>query len=155
MRTRSIFVLTIITALGPLGCGGGGGSPTPTTPSTPTTPTPTTPTPTTPTPTTPTPTATNDVVVENNDFAPAAVTVPVGATVRWTWSTCTAGGTSGYGGADGESCVDHSVTWDGTGSSSSVTQSKGTYQRVFDAKGTFTYHCAVHGAAMSGRVVVQ
>ena len=126
MRTRPSVGLLVIAVCGALACGGGGGSgggsTIPTTPQTPTTP--------------PTPAATTDVLVENNDFSPATITVPVGSTVKWTWATCT-GGSDPYGG--GTTCVDHSVTWDAADGTNSPTQSQGTFQRSFPTAGTYTY----------------
>ncbi|MDB4898946.1 MAG: hypothetical protein JWN53_754, partial [Gemmatimonadetes bacterium] len=37
----------------------------------------------------------------------------------------------------------------------SATQSSGSFSRQFTAAGSYDYICSVHGAAMSGRVVVQ
>jgi plastocyanin len=89
----------------------------------------------------------NAVTVQNNRFNPATTTVAVGTTVTWTWDACD---DDGYG---GRTCVDHSVTFDdGVGS---TTRSTGSYARPFNAAGTFNYHCAVHGAAMAGQVVVR
>jgi plastocyanin len=140
------LVALVVSGAAACGGGGGGGSSTPT-PTSPTSPS----TPSTPTPSTPaSPTA---VAVENNNFSPAALTVAPGTTVRWTWDTCS-GTPDPYGGAAGQTCVDHSIVWD-AGGSPSPTQSQGSYQRTFDAQGTYTYHCAIHGAAMSGKVVVQ
>jgi plastocyanin len=139
MRTRPFLGLIALAVCGPLACGGGGGSSTLTTPTTPTTPL---------TPATP-----NDVLVENNSFNPATLTVTAGTTVKWTWATCS-GGSDPYGGGTGQTCVSHSVTWD-AGGTASPTQEQGTYQRLFDTPGTYTYHCSIHGAAMSGKVVVQ
>jgi plastocyanin len=141
MHARSLIGLAIV-ACGALACGGGGGgggsSNLPTTPQTPST------------PVTPvTPASPSDVIVENNDFNPATITVPAGTTVKWTWSTC--GGSDPYAGT---TCVNHSVTWD-VAATDSPTQSQGTYQRAFATAGTYTYHCVMHGAAMSGKVVVQ
>ena len=142
MHVRPLVGLVIAAACGALACGGGGGggggggSNLPTTPQTPSTPS--------------TPSTSNDVLVENNNFNPATITVPVGSTVKWTWSTCS-GGSDPYAGS---TCVDHSVTWDVT-ATDSPTQSQGTYQRAFSTAGTYTYHCVMHGAAMSGKVVVQ
>jgi plastocyanin len=129
---------------GPLACGGGGGggSDAPTGPSTPST------------PITPiTPASPSEVTVQNNSFSPATVTIAAGTTVTWTWDTCT----SGYDPYTGSSttCVDHAITWDAPGGTDSATQSKGTYQRNFATAGTYNYHCAIHGAAMSGKVIVQ
>jgi plastocyanin len=124
------FVLLALAA-----CGGGGGSAgTPTQPAKPVL-----------------PSSPTDVIVNNNNFAPAALTVATGATVTWTWNACTGG--DGYG--NGQTCVSHSVVFDGAGAPSSSLQSDGSYTRQFTAPGTYTYHCGVHGTAMSGSVVVQ
>ena len=82
--------------------------------------------------------STSDAIsVIDNSFSPAATTVPVGTTVTWTWN-----------GAN-----QHNVTFDdGT---KSATQSAGTFDRKFDAAGTYKYHCTIHGTAMSGTVTVQ
>lgn len=95
-----------------------------------------------------TPTPSTSVSVKNNLFTPGDISVASGATVTWTWDSCTP---DPYGGA--QQCVDHSVSFDdGT---SSVTKSSGAYTRTFATAGTYPYHCVVHGAAMSGKVVVQ
>jgi plastocyanin len=78
----------------------------------------------------------NDVTVSDNYFSPAATTVAVGA-VTWTW----AGSSS------------HNVTFDD--GIASPTQATGTYSRHFSAAGTYSYHCTIHGAAMSGTVTVK
>jgi plastocyanin len=121
-------------------CGGGSGGSTTPNPITPVTPV--------------TPASPNDVVVGNNNFSPASLNVAVGSTVSWTWATCS-GGNDPYGGGTGQTCVDHNVTWDATGGTNSATQQTGTYQRQFGTAGTYKYHCAVHGASMSGTVIVQ
>lgn len=129
---RSLPAVLIGAAL--LGCGGsGGGADTG---------------PSTPPITAPPPVgSTNAVSVTNNAYNPAATTVPVGTQVTWTWNTCSG---DGYG---GQTCVSHSVTFDdGT---TSATQDTGTYSRTFTAKGTYSYHCKIHGAAMSGTVTVS
>lgn len=82
--------------------------------------------------------ATNEVRVANNFFDPASRTVAAGTTLTWRWSA---------------GSVMHNVTFsDGPASS---TQSSGTYQRTFDATGSFAYLCTIHGAVMSGTVTVQ
>lgn len=91
----------------------------------------------------------NSVIVNNNAFAPSDLTVAKGATVTWTWNSCSGG--DGYG--QGEVCVAHDVAFDDAVVSGS--QSSGTFTRTFATAGTFPYHCAIHGAAMAGRVVVQ
>ena len=94
------------------------------------------------------PTATTSVSVKNNTFTPGDISVSSGVTVTWTWDSCT---DDGYGGP--QTCVDHNVTFDD--GAVSPTKSSGVYTRSFATAGTYPYHCAVHGAAMSGRVVVQ
>lgn len=128
---RSLSVALIGAAL--LACGSSGGADTG---------------PSTPPTTAPPPSGSqNAVSVVNDAYQPAALTVPVGTQVTWTWNTCSS---DGYG---GQSCVSHSVTFDdGT---TSPTQDTGTYNRTFTAKGTYTYHCQIHGAAMSGTITVS
>jgi len=93
------------------------------------------------------PSTSSSITVSNNFFDPTATTVPVSTKVTWTWDAC---GSDGYG---GQTCTSHSIVFDdGT---SSGAQSQGTWSRTFAAAGTYKYHCAVHGAAMSGTIVVQ
>ena len=93
------------------------------------------------------PATTSSITVSNNFFDPSATTVPVSTRVTWTWDAC---GGDGYG---GQSCTSHGIVFDdGT---SSGTQTQGTWSRTFAAAGTYKYHCTVHGAAMSGTIVVQ
>jgi plastocyanin len=103
-----------------------------------------------PPPPPPPPPPANTVQVTNNTFTPGTLTVKAGDTVTWDWDTCSGG--DPYGG--GETCVAHSVALD-DGSVSSGTQSKGSFTHQFTTAGTYAYHCAVHGAAMSGKIVVQ
>ena len=90
------------------------------------------------------------VTVSNNDFAPGTLSVNAGQTVTWTWDSCT-----GYDPYTGQpsTCVTHGVTFD-DGAHSDL-QSQGSYSRTFAAKGTFSYHCPVHGTAMGGTITVQ
>ena len=78
----------------------------------------------------------NDVTVGDNFFSPSATTVPVGS-VTWTWS----------------GSMSHNVTFDD--GNASPTQASGTYTRRFSAAGTYSYHCTIHGAAMSGTITVK
>ncbi len=89
-------------------------------------------------------------MVTNNAFTPTDLSVARGVTVTWTWDSCSGGGT--YGST--ETCVAHDVVFDDAAAGSG-SQSGGTFTRTFSAAGTFPYHCAIHGAAMSGKVVVQ
>lgn len=104
---------------------------------------------TNPPPNTPPPpnSSTTSIAVQNDHYSPANDSVAVGATITWTWDTCTG---DGYGGS---TCSDHSVKFD-DGPASSI-QSSGTFSRQFTAAGTYPYHCAVHGAAMSGKITVK
>jgi len=80
----------------------------------------------------------------NGTSNPAQDTVAAGQTVTWTWTGT--GGTS------------HSVLSQGSPSfpSSAVLTGNGmTYTATFSTPGTYHYQCAVHGAAMTGTVVVQ
>lgn len=80
------------------------------------------------------------ITVSNNFFSPTPDTVAAG-TVTFSWSN--AGNT-------------HNVTWDSgpTTPANSSTMTTGTFP-VTLAQGTYHFHCSVHGAAMSGTIVVQ
>lgn len=131
---RALMLVGIMVALGcgggsATGTDGGGGNPPPPPP--------------------PPPPA-NTVTVTNNAFTPGNLTVKPGTNVTWSWNSCSGG--DGYG--NGETCVTHSVVLD-DGSVSSTAQSTGSFSHEFDVAGTYPYHCAIHGTAMSGTVVVQ
>jgi plastocyanin len=83
--------------------------------------------------------ATVDVTVgaTGNNYAPTPVTIHVGDTVRWTWNSGS-----------------HSVTADDSSFDSGAGSSPKTFDQIFNTPGTFTYHCTVHGFAMSGRIIV-
>lgn len=79
----------------------------------------------------------------NGTLNPAVDTLAVGGTVTWTW-------VSGI----------HGVQSTPTGGSSftdqlGATQSSGTFQVQFNTAGLYTYDCSVHGAAMTGSVLVK
>ncbi|GAC1518785.1 MAG: hypothetical protein NVS3B10_20700 [Polyangiales bacterium] len=76
-------------------------------------------------------------------FASASLTIPVGDTVRWTWSSSSHSVTSGAG------CI-------GDGKfDSTVLLSGATFSHTFDTAGAFPYFCSVHCAAgMVGTVTV-
>ena len=100
-----------------------------------------------PPPTNNPPSTSSSITVSNNYFDPSATTVPTGTKVTWTWNACNG---DGYG---GQLCTSHSIVFDDGPSAPSQTQ--GTWTRTFATAGTYKYHCSVHGAAMSGAVVVQ
>jgi plastocyanin len=76
------------------------------------------------------------VVAKDISFSPAAIQVPAGTTVTWSFR-------------DGQ--VPHNVHGDGWGSGDP--QHSGSYRHTFDRPGTYTYHCTLH-PQMTGRVVV-
>lgn len=76
----------------------------------------------------------------NASSNPAVDTIAVGGSVTWTWG----GSTS------------HSVRSQGSPSlTSSAIMTSGSYSFTFNTAGTYTYDCAVHGASMTGTVVVR
>jgi plastocyanin len=93
------------------------------------------------------PPANNGVSVTNNVFSPASKTVAVGTAITWAWNSCTG---NGY---NGQTCVSHNVVFDDGTTSGLMDQ--GTYSRTFTVAGTYPYHCAVHGSAMSGSITVN
>ena len=92
------------------------------------------------------------VIVGNNFFRSgnngstneAVDTVAAGGTVTWTWTNT------------GD--IPHSVESTGAPdfpSSDILTGGGSTHQATFATPGTYRYDCAVHGAAMSGTIVVR
>ena len=84
-----------------------------------------------------------DISVGNNFYSLTPDTIASGATITWTW---------------GASSNSHTVNWDsgpGTLPANSATMTSGTYTAMLSTPGTYHYHCLVHGAAMSGVIVVQ
>ena len=80
----------------------------------------------------------------NGTQNPAIDTVTAGTTVTWTWTNT--------------GSTPHSVESEGTPSftsSATLTGDGKTYTFKFDTPGTYEYDCAVHGSAMTGRIVVQ
>jgi plastocyanin len=80
----------------------------------------------------------------NNGTNPAVDTITVGGAVTWTW--------------ENTGPVPHSVQSLGPPSFTSSAIKTGNGQRhtvTFMAAGTFQYECAVHGAQMTGRIVVR
>ena len=106
-------------------------------------------TPATVTPKPPTPTlapiVNGAVSIKNMAFNPRTVTVHVGAKVVWTNDETTG--------------MPHTVTSGTPGAPSGLFDS-GTltpgqsFQFVFNTPGTFVYYCRIHGAAMTGAIVV-
>ena len=76
------------------------------------------------------------VVATDVRFSPAAIQVPAGTEVTWSFE-------------DGQ--VPHDVKGDGWGSGEP--QRSGTFRHAFDRPGTYEYACTLH-PRMTGRVVV-
>jgi plastocyanin len=78
----------------------------------------------------------NNVVIRNFAYAPKALNVKVGTTVKW----------------KNADAAPHTITASGFGSN--VLNRNGVYSRTFARRGTFAYICALH-PAMKGSVVVK
>ena|SRR5688572_5656989 len=90
--------------------------------------------------------AATTVKVVGHDFDPPEVRIKVGATVKWTWVS------GSHNVVSGSSC-----TSDGKFTSGANTVGPGaTFEKKFDAAGTFPYFCDPHcGAGMTGKVIVE
>ena len=77
----------------------------------------------------------------NGTMNPAVDTVAVNGTVTWTWSQ------------SGTHAVQFADAALGTGPALSASGAQ--HSVTFPQTGTFTYDCAIHGPAMTGRVVVR
>ncbi|HWH02471.1 MAG TPA: plastocyanin/azurin family copper-binding protein [Gemmatimonadales bacterium] len=83
------------------------------------------------------------ILVGNDFYSLVPDTVASGAQITWTWATPSNG---------------HTVNWDSgpeTLPANSATMTSGTYTATLNTAGTYHYHCLIHGAAMSGVIVVQ
>ena len=80
------------------------------------------------------------VQIVNNQFQPAALTVPAGTTVRWVWV---------------QGATEHNIVPDATEpASSTIEDYPFVYQHTFATPGTYDYNCTVH-AGMSGTITVN
>lgn len=105
-----------------------------------------------PTPTPTTPTNTVKVGFGGTNYSPQQITIHVGETVHWTWSGSNHTVTSGTApNADNLFCSPNDMNC-GTANPSNA---GATYDHTFNSQGTFQYFCKIHGAAMTGSVVVQ
>lgn len=87
-----------------------------------------------------------------NTFTPAAVTVPVGSTVRWVWLK------GGHTVTGGTGCGNYSGWCSPTDAScnSAPNSSQGaTYDHTFGTAGVHPYYCRPHCSMMKGTVTVQ
>ena len=82
--------------------------------------------------------ATHDVVIDNFSFAPAASTVPVGATITWV----------------NHDDVPHVVMSTEKKFKSPVLDTDEKFSHSFDAPGSYEYFCSLH-PRMTGRIVVS
>lgn len=92
-----------------------------------------------------TPPLTADVTVGPGNtiaFSPTSVTISASGTVKFTW--------------DAANTASHGVNWltGPTKPANSTTQTSGTYTSPALSAGTYTYDCTVHGASMSGTIIV-
>jgi plastocyanin len=79
-----------------------------------------------------------EVTIDNFSFAPAELTVPVGATVTWR----------------NRDDIPHTVVSTDRVFKSKVMDTEEKYSFTFGTAGTFTYFCSIH-PKMMGKVIVQ
>jgi plastocyanin len=78
------------------------------------------------------------VKIDNFSFGPAAVTVPVGATVTWT----------------NQDDIPHTVVSTDGVFKSKVLDTDDKFSFVFSKPGTYPYYCTIH-PKMTGQIIVQ
>ena len=87
-------------------------------------------------------TGSNAITVNDSFYDITERTIRAGGTVEWSW----------------QGNFSHSVTGgtpvNADGSFDSGVKSLGTFSHKFDTEGTFRYFCRVHGAAMTGTIIV-
>ena len=81
--------------------------------------------------------------VRNGSQNPAVDTIAAGDSITWAWD---AAGSHSIQSTGVPGIFRNSVVMSGAND---------TYTVTFRTPGTYSYECAVHGAAMSGRIVVQ
>ena len=131
MRKISGLFGALILAIGVASCGGGGDSTI-------------TPPPPPPPPVCPT----NTFCLQSSSFSPSTRTVTVGTTVTWR----------------NDALITHNVTWDaaagrnaalaGDGTGDIANFDTGSHTRLFNAAGTYGFHCTIH-PGMTGTLTVQ
>jgi len=77
------------------------------------------------------------VMVEHMTYTPDSVTVPVGATVTWTFD---------------DGAILHDVVFDDVDIASELV-ADGTFHHIFTEPGAYTYHCSLH-PNMTGTIEV-
>ncbi len=78
-------------------------------------------------------------MIPTTTFSPGTITIPAGTVVTWKNSDV----------------IQHSSTsLTGVWNSGNLNPGQ-TYSRTFSTPGTFNYQCQIHGAIMSGTVIVQ
>ena len=86
----------------------------------------------------------NEIWMQNIAFTPGTLTIGVGTSIKWTnKESITHTVTSGLPGAP-----------DGIFNSGNLGNG-GTFSFTFNTKGTFKYYCIIHGAMMTGNIIVQ
>ena len=78
------------------------------------------------------------VKIDNFSFSPATVTIPVGATVRWT----------------NRDDIPHTVVADDKAFKSKVLDTDEEFSYTFTKPGTYGYFCSIH-PKMTAKIVVQ
>ncbi len=81
--------------------------------------------------------------VRNGTQNPAVDTIAAGDSITWAWN------------AAGSHSIQSTGTPDIFRNSVVMSEANDTYTVTFRNPGTYTYQCAVHGAAMTGRIVVR
>ena len=81
--------------------------------------------------------------VHNGSQNPAVDTIAAGDSITWAWN------------AAGSHSIQSTGIPDIFRNSVVMSGANDTYTVTFRTPGTYTYQCAVHGAAMTGRIVVQ
>ena len=81
--------------------------------------------------------------VRNGSQNPAVDTIAAGDSITWAWN------------AAGSHSIQSTGVPDIFRNSVVMAGANDTYTVTFRNPGTYTYQCAVHGAAMTGRIVVQ
>lgn len=83
-------------------------------------------------------TSSSTVTIFDNYYSPSNLSIPAGTTVTWTNS----------------GAASHTVTANDSSFDSGTLAPGTSYYHTFDAPGTYSYYCRIHGMGMSGTITV-
>lgn len=91
-----------------------------------------------------------NVTMNDDFFSPALIEIAVGDTVNWSYPTGTSAHTATCDGSGGTTLPSGGTSFD-----SGILTAGGSFKKAISGPGTYSYICTIHGAAMTGTIVVK